>query len=52
MEPKIKEVEIDEEKWDCYEKYEDDYAELGELPHKLAIKKPVDKSGRGELDND
>jgi hypothetical protein len=45
-----KEVEIEEEKWICYEKYEEDYTYLGELPHRTLIKKSVDRTGKG-VDN-
>ena len=44
MAKKFTEVEYDKERWDCFEKYDEDYEDYGEMPRRTQIKKPVDKS--------
>lgn len=35
--------DLDDKKWDIFEKYEEEYVKLSELPHRVPIKKPVER---------
>lgn len=43
MAKKFTEVEYDKDRWECFDKYDEDYEDFGKMPRRTPIKKPIDK---------